>query len=250
MRQWVLILILLAAPTLSQVSCGHDTLVCRGCETDSDTIVDVDSDSMLPMTQNLDTDHGGGDESAKKLYVLHRDFNGQTTGEASLKIVRAVDDVRESEFADHNTVTSMGGEDCLKIHADTVDDASDWGRGVEIQLQLDQLADMRDAAFMVSFDMYIPEAYIAYVFEPLFGLYRTGHQTGIYSKWYPAPIESGWRHIEGVVRDVGGDIVYSSMEQDPGSWIFDALRIYVFVQDTDENVEVEFCLDNIQVYRP
>ncbi|MBN2529688.1 MAG: hypothetical protein JXR76_25080 [Deltaproteobacteria bacterium] len=152
-------------------------------------------------------------------------------------------------FLDTNEVTHIGGEDALRIHGLGVPNAR-FGVGVEFQLDLDHVADMRREDFRVTFDIYVPESLMSYNPGVRFAFYEWDYLTPIYSRRFDIPRGGEWFTVTSTVSKQDGSIDYSGFKSDPTGWVFQTMRIMLTAKKAFKAMDMEYYVANMRVYRP
>ena len=117
-------------------------------------------------------------------------------------------------------------------------------------MDLDGPTDMTGEDWEISYDVYIPSETYDQGANVQFGLYRTSDFTPIYSVWYSGSLVADeWVTLTTPINTTDEAISYSGFENDPGDWIFDAVRIQTIINGSSAGVgsEISFCIDNLTI---
>lgn len=153
-----------------------------------------------------------------------------------------------SPFADHATIRTISGRECLFIHNHPGDN-NGLGSAIEFQLDLDQRTDMSGEDFVISFDVFLPEALSGREVVLQFAFFETRYYTPIYSAWFTDFELDQWETVTAPISI--GAIDFSLFSDNPGDWIFDAVRLALILPD-EYGVTlgpVSVCFDNLIVTR-
>jgi len=235
-----------------------------GCSSDSDKPVDTDSepgstdDTESESASEKETDTGPDKcEDTEPTVAIDLDFNDWEQGDSRFYMSKP--DQGEFEggsadlmiYDDNATGVSIDGHEAIMLHADAVDNDG-YGFSIEGQWTLDQQTDMRCENFEISFDLYVPAALKdeSKNANVQFALYETTNYTPIYSKWWSTSLEADkWVTITGKIDTNSGDIDYTDFADNPGEWIFDAVRIQLILNGEGAALgdEMTFYVDNLRV---
>ncbi len=145
------------------------------------------------------------------------------------------------------SVVDFAGRKCLKISGQTSSSyAEPAHHSVEIQFDLTTPVDMSGEDFVISFDYYIPAAYIPNLDGFQFSFWKVPGYTPLYSGGYGAVADS-WNTIYTNVDTT--TITYSGFSDNPGGWVgINKIRFQFSPKTgTSQGMAVEFYLDNIVV---
>ncbi|MEJ5284073.1 MAG: hypothetical protein ACP5Q5_03360 [Brevinematia bacterium] len=145
------------------------------------------------------------------------------------------------------SVVDFAGRKCLKISGQTSSSyAEPAHHSVEIQFDLTTPVDMSGEDFVISFDYYIPAAYVVNLDGFQFSFWKVPGYTSLYSGGYGA-VPDSWNTIYTNVDTT--TITYSGFSDNPSGWVgINKIRFQFSPKTgTSDGMAVEFYLDNIVV---
>ena len=231
-----------ASLTLS--SCGDDDGPRFQAPPNDDTAAQPDA-AMTSTAEDAGTRGDAGESDS--VYAINETFDDWDGGEGRDFSVTKGENA--DQYPEHNTIKQIDGQDCLWIEADAVDN-NGYGFSVEVEFALDQQTDMSGEDYEISYDLYVPPETYALGANTQFGFYTLPDYEPIYSQWYSGSIHEGeWSTISATIDNSSGNIDYSALQNNPGDWVFDTVRIQLIINGSSATLgsQVAFCLDNLQV---
>jgi len=174
--------------------------------------------------------------------AIEEDFESWTGGVGRFSMTLP----QHSPYADNNTRRSLGGRNCLNIHAPAVVDERYGFSAVEFQLTLAAQTDMSAEDFWIAFDVYVPSETADERISVQYGFYELETYTSIYAYWSSISAGRWFRIAERIRLDTIG---FSQVEHDPGDWIFEAVRLRLIHHGghAKSGDEMSFCIDDLIV---